>query len=304
VEALAALVPKAEAADSISSALGLSWRSAPSAPTDAPPVPAPPSEPLSVAPLPSASEVPLPAPLELQPLRPQSTRLELPPANSQGAPSNPLASAGPRSAPVKPPYQPLFQDRWWRALARTMLATQTQTGVIDLRIVAKYLRTGRPIERLPWLSKATLRRGVVLILDHSESMQPFWRDESELVERCRRVIGSPGVRSYLVETDPWSEDEPRLRWLQPEPCRLPAETPVVIVSDFELGRQIMPRLPLLAPWLPLIEKSKSSGATTLALIPIPRAFWPVAVTRAIPNAIAWDHDTTTTAVRRSICHHG
>jgi hypothetical protein len=114
------------------------------------------------------------------------------------------------------------------------------------------------------------------------------------------VVGGPGVRSYLVETNPWSEIGAGLRWLQPEPEKFAAQTPVVIVSDFELGTELTPRFALLNPWMPLIDRARSADATVLALIPVSRTLWPAALTEAIPNAIVWDNDTTTGALRRSI----
>jgi hypothetical protein len=244
-----------------------------------------------------------PALREIQPVRPATTTLEWRLGDGKAVASGPLAAADVRVHSARPPYRPLFLERRWRALARTMLATLIETSKIDLRIVMKHLRTGRPVETLPWLLQPTLRRGVVLILDRSQSMQPFWRDESELVERCRRVVGAHGVRAYLVETNPWCDTGPRLRWLQPEPEHFAAQTPVAIVSDFELGRELTPRSALLAPWLPLIERARSAGAIVLALIPVKRALWPAALMEAIPNTIVWDNDTTTGAVRRSLAQH-
>jgi len=78
---------------------------------------------------------------------------------------------------------------------------------------------------------------------------------------------------------------------------------VVIVSDFELGRELTPRSADLAPWLPLIERARSAQSIVLALIPVKKALWPAALAEAIPNAIAWDNDTTTDAVRRSLAQH-
>jgi hypothetical protein len=302
VEVLAKLKPDAGQAERIAATLGLGWSavqisSAP-VPTSAAASSGAPTPDLRV----SAATV-RPAPREITPARPATTKFELRVGAGEAAASGPLAAAEVRVRSARLPYRPLFAERRWRTLARSMLATLIETSKIDLRIVIRHLRTGRPIERLPWLLRPTLRRGVILVLDRSQSMQPFWRDESELIERCRRVVGAPGVRAYLVETDVWSDAGPRLRWLQPEPEYFAPQTPIVIVSDFELGRELIPRSALVDPWLPLIERAKSAGAIVLALIPVERALWPAALTEMIPNAVVWDNDTTTYAVRRSLAQN-
>ena len=108
------------------------------------------------------------------------------------------------------------------------------------------------------------------------------------------------MRSYWVEIDSWPEGEARLRWLRGEPDHFAPQTPVVIVSDFELGREMTPRWPQLAPWLPLIRRINSAAAKLLALVPVSHAVWPAALLEAIPNAVPWDVTTSTGAVRRSI----
>jgi hypothetical protein len=179
-----------------------------------------------------------------------------------------------------------------------MLATSTTTSQVDVQIVARHFATGRPIDRLPWRLKRTLRRGVVLILDRSESMQPFWRDERELVARCAHVVG-PGVTACWVETDEWSDEGARLRWLQKEPDGFASRRPVVIVSDFELAREMTPRWPFLAPWRPLIDRVRAAGAPLRALVPVSRTLWPAALLEELPNAIEWDYDTTINTIRRA-----
>lgn len=303
VEVLAKLKPSAPQAEQIAATMGLGWRSVQRSPEPATQSTAAtsgaPALDLEVSGATSHH-----APKEIQPVRSATTIFEPRLAPDKGAAGGPLAVADVRAHPTRPPYRPLFLERRWRALARSMFATYVPTSKIDLRVVMRHVRSGRPLEFLPLLLQPSLRRGVVLILDRSQSMQPFWRDETELVERCRKVVGAPGVRSYLVETDPWSDAGPRLRWLQPEPEHFDARTPVVIVSDFELGRELTPRSALLAPWLPLLERARSAGTPVLALIPVNRTLWPMPLTEAIANAIVWDNDTTTGAVRRTLGRHG
>ena len=261
VEAMHALRPRPGAAASIAASLGLGWMAAATAAQIDAPVADVPRSDVQTPVEPLASAAPLkPAPIELVPVRQATRSVDLSVAAPSAGASGSLAPADVRAASTRPPYQPLFRDLLWRALVRALFATSTVTSAVDLRLIIKHASSGRPLNRLPWRLKATLRRGVVLILDHSDSMQPFWRDERELVERCGRIIGASGVRAYWVETDLWSDTDARLRWLQRAPDFLAARTPVVIVSDFELGKEIVPRWPLLAPWLPVIEKARSAGA--------------------------------------------
>ena len=299
VEALVALKPGPPTASLIAASLGLEWSGKGTLQMETDPERAPGvSEPASLQP-PVADQQPFAAPIELQPVRTAKTSLKLVSAAPRGT-RNPLNVPEVRTQSSKPPYRPLFREKWWRTLARVMFSMQTARAAVDISVITRYVASGRPMQRLPWMYKATLRRGVVLILDRAESMQPFWRDEIELAEALKRVVGGPGLRVYRVEPDLWAEGEPRLRWHGAEPGQFAAHTPVAIVSDFELGREITPRWPLLAPWMPLLDKVQAAGAPMLALIPLPRTLWPPSLTAAIPKIVAWDDDTTTGTIQRSL----
>lgn len=198
-----------------------------------------------------------------------------------------------------PKYQPLLRDEWFRGLMSAMLATPRASKDIDWRVLKKRLANGQPLDRLPWRQQSTLERGVQLYLDRSDSMQPFWHDEKELINRLQRLLGSRNVQVRWLEIDPWVSTGSRLKWHSPPPSQLPIETPLLIVSDFGIGEKLFGEGVMgLEPWLPLLDLAKNHNCPVIALVPTPESFWPNKLKQLIPNAFVWDHDTSIQSVRR------
>jgi len=187
-----------------------------------------------------------------------------------------------------PKYKPLLRDEWFRGLMSAMLTTPRASKDIDWRVLKKRLANGQPLDRLPWRQQSTLERGVQLFLDRSDSMQPFWHDEKELINRLQRLLGSRNVQVRWLEIDPWDSTESRLKWHSPPPSQFPIETPLLIVSDFGIGERLFGEgIMGLEPWLPLLDIAQSHNCPVIALVPAPESFWPNKLKQLIPNAFVW-----------------
>lgn len=198
-----------------------------------------------------------------------------------------------------PKYQPLLRDEWFRGLMSAMLATPRASKDIDWRVLKKRLANGQPLDRLPWRQQSTLERGVQVYLDRSDSMQPFWHDEKELINRLQRLLGSRNVQVRWLEIDPWASTESQLKWHSPPPSQFPIEIPLLIVSDFGIGERLFCEGVMgLEPWLSFLDLAKSHNCPVIALVPAPESFWPNKLKQLIPNAFVWDHDTSIQSVRR------
>ncbi len=203
---------------------------------------------------------------------------------------------------TSPGYQPLLKDEWFRGLMSVMLATPVASRDIDWPMLEKRLANGRLLERLPLRQRPTLKRGVQLFLDRSNSMQPFWRDEIELLDRLQHLLGSCNVQVWWLEVDPWLSIEPQLNWHSPPPDQLSAETPLLIVSDFGIGEDPLGEgLMDFGPWRTLLDQAQSSCCPVIALIPAPESVWPDKLRQLIPYAYVWDRYTSLQSVKGS--HH-
>ncbi len=203
---------------------------------------------------------------------------------------------------TSPGYQPLLKDEWFRGLMSVMLATPVASRDIDWPMLEQRLANGRLLERLPLRQRPTLKRGVQLFLDRSISMQPFWRDEIELLDRLQHLLGSRNVQVWWLEVDPWLSTEPQLNWHSPPPDQLSAKTPLLIVSDFGIGEDPLGEGMMdFGPWRTLLYQAQSSFCPVIALIPSPESIWPNKVRQLIPYAYVWDRDTSLQSVKGS--HH-
>jgi hypothetical protein len=198
----------------------------------------------------------------------------------------------------RPMYQPLLSDIWFRGLMSLIMATSTASNEIDHAILERGLVKGELLEKLPFKLRPTLKQGVLLFLDRSESMQPFWRDEQELLVRLQRFLGRSRVHSWWLRADRWASGGPRLRWFTKVPSLLPQMTPLLIVSDFGLGGELTGCCALFESWMPLLDLARNSNCPIAALIPAPESYWPNILKKHIPHSLVWDRGTSISAARR------
>jgi hypothetical protein len=199
-----------------------------------------------------------------------------------------------------PRHQPLLRNKWFRGIMSAILATPIDSRDLDWRILNNHLTDGHPLGKLPLQQRPTLRRGVILLLDRSDSMQPFWHDEKELLNQLQRLLGPRKVLTWWVEVDRWSSIEFQIRWHSPPPQQFPRETPLLVVSDFGCRGEPSGDGSLeLTPWLPVLDLARSNNCPVTALIPAPEAFWPEMLKQLIPFIFTWDHHTSIQTVRRS-----
>ena len=198
----------------------------------------------------------------------------------------------------RPQYQPLIYDRWFRTLMSAMLATQRTSQEINWTVLLRDLAKGLPLERIPFQPRPTMQRGVLVFLDHSNSMQPFWRDEEELLLRLRRLLGKHRVQEWWLEVNQWSKEGPKLEPYSPLPSQLPEMTPLLLVTDFGMEGDISGSPVNLEPWLPLLELARKKSCPVIALVPVPDSGWPEMLRQHIPYSFVWDRETSITKVRR------
>lgn len=247
---------------------------------------------------PAATPAPHPEPppplAQLPLLRP--TRVE--PADVSPAPAEPLAAPGTERAPL--PHQPLLEPDWTAAILRAVLSRQVDEGPVDLRALIDTLAHGRPVQWLPRGPVATLRYGVQVLVDRGTGLQPFRRDQDELVARIRSVAGPDLVDVGYFSDAPQRGTGPGVRWTRTayEP---PARgTRVLLLSDLGLGGPPHdPSRSTRADWEDFVGRVTRAGCVVVALTPSPPDRWPAWTTRLLP-LVSWDRTTTTGKVRARV----
>src|SRR4051812_45530890 len=151
----------------------------------------------------------------------------------------PLETSSPEDNAPSPPLEPLFFPRWMRGILGAALATDSAVGPLDVERIVQILARGMCLNELPTLSSPTLTRGVQLLIDRSQAMLPFVRDQIRLREEILRVVGNDRVTTLRFVGCPsrGAGEGPEMSWSQYEPP-LPG-TPVLLLTDLGIGR---PRL--------------------------------------------------------------
>lgn len=193
---------------------------------------------------------------------------------------------------VPPPFDPLFKPEWTRAILSSALATVSPEGALDLERLIELIARREPLETLPRLTESTLRRGAQLLLDQSQAMLPFERDQQTLTHAIQNVMGQDKVQILRFAGCPtrgvWKESNVYLEaYVPPRPGTL-----VLLVSDLGHTR---PRLADdwadAAEWLSFADDVKHAGCELAALVPYTSRRWQPKLRGAI-NMIPWDRRTT------------
>lgn len=201
-----------------------------------------------------------------------------------------ITPASPEASSVRPEFVPLLLDRWFQGIFTAVLGVRVPSPEIDFRKLERYVNQGEFFTNLPFKTRTKLVKGVHVLLDRSESMQPFWRDQTELLSRLRRMLGAALVEPTWFEYDGHSS---RIVWPASMPRQFRMETPVLVVTDFGSGLDMFAAQTMnWEPWLPLLEQARSSRSRIFALIPSAQNYWPATLRRFVDCSLLWDRETS------------
>lgn len=211
----------------------------------------------------------------------------------------PLAPATADSDRALAHYQPLFHDKHLLGIASALLGAPMDSTQVDIPRAAKRIAAGLPLDSLPMQQRRKLTRGVQVLADRSESMQPFWQDQIEWLKRLNRLLGESVVQSSWFIYEPLFPSDRQIDWLTPPPERFAPSTPVLLITDFGLGKGESGFYPEdWQAWLPLLQKARDSHSPLIALLPLPHQAWPASLLEYVDHAVTWDRDTTPQQVAR------
>ncbi len=128
-----------------------------------------------------------------------------------------------------PPTPPLTSDARLVPALRRRLASEVPSRELDVAALAEMWSRGRPVRRLPWRPLAAWAPKIVVLVDRSARLVPFWDDQDRLLRRLRRRLGRASLHEvYYLEgwAFPWRDDRNRYRWPAAEPG-----SPVLALSD-------------------------------------------------------------------------
>jgi hypothetical protein len=248
-----------------------------------------------------AAEPPRPAPATVT----RATRLHdlsflalprLEPAGTQplrepapGAPVLPEEDAG-EILPTLP-FRPLLRPRTAASVVAAAVRTWGPGSRIDERRAVAELARGRPIREFPHRPVLSMYRGVRVLVDLGEALEPYGRDQQYVVDLVRRVVGTETTSMGSFENCP-------SRGVRMRPRRATVRgRPVLVLTDLGLGGPpVQPARASVAEWHRYARGIARAGSAVIALVPYPLA----AARRALTGRIAvipWDRASVSAAQR-------
>lgn len=191
----------------------------------------------------------------------------------------------------KPPFVPLFDEKWFRAIMSLILATSTFTREIDLNFVEEKLINLSVIEKVPMLYRKTLSHGVQVMLDVSDTMQPYSRDQKEILSSLFSIFDEHQIKvlRFGFEILP----QRRILWHDKPVKNIQSGIPILMITNFfTSNRQKLWRIGNYEPLMQFFREAKNKKCPVAALIPLPKTEFPVDLKQFISYSYVWDRTTT------------
>jgi hypothetical protein len=213
-----------------------------------------------------------------------------------------LPAEGPE--PERPRPESLLDPRQSRTILFDSLSSRVADGPVDVERLVRARAAGHPLATLPRQSRATMSRGVQVLVDLGEGMLPFLDDVRQLLSRVRAVAGA-GVTVLHFEGVPQRGAGGGGRWCwRPYEELLPAPGTVVLaVTDLGLGGGRLRRGTVRSgEWVALAGRLRGHGCPLRVVVPYPPARWPPGLRQEM-GIIPWDRGTGARLVHRLLRDH-
>ena len=197
----------------------------------------------------------------------------------------PVADANSRTPVLM--HRPLLIRQVSRDVLSSIAATWRPTNRIAVEpLLADVVRL-RPTTTIPHVAAPSFGAGLQVLVDLSEAMQPFRRDQRDAVAALRRLAGSEITVLYFTDTPSGGVRGERgtdwHAWPLPPPGR-----PVVVLGT--LGGGIRPDPAAADYWLRALQKLKRRAVRLAALVPVPRRRWSPMLAET-GSLVLWDRAT-------------
>jgi hypothetical protein len=208
-----------------------------------------------------------------------------PPWTSEDVPSLPRLDAARLTLPL--PHEPLQRRASTSAVVQALLSRQMPDSEVDVPALVEQLASGQAVSELPRLAQATLRFGAHVLVDRSDGMSLFWRDQRTLVDAIRNVVGAALTDVSVITGSPRRMHR---KHQHPAPGRA-----VLALAGFGIRRGRAER----DVWEAYVSWLRQRDCRVVALVPFTRDRWPAWLTALMP-VVCWDRVTTIGAVRAAL----
>lgn len=195
-----------------------------------------------------------------------------------------------------PLRQPLLAPRSASAIVQAAVCRREPDGDVDIPRAVARLAKGLPLHTLPRRPTPTLRFGVQVLVDRGPGLQPFYRDQDELVARIRNTVGRDTTEVLYFENSPLDGAGPADRWEWHAYTPPAPGTRVLVLTDLSLGGPTQHRQGGRAEWERFFGRLTHAGSAPVVFLPYPRHRWPAWAADRV-RLVPWDRRTTVGWVR-------
>ena len=198
-----------------------------------------------------------------------------------GAPFTPREVGG-AVAPNRP-VAPLSTWAHAQVQLRRGLGDRRSTSEIDVEALVRRWSQGRHVRRVPRRVRRSWPRRVVLLVDHSRRLTPFFADQERVKRQLARLLSASALEVHTLPDGP-----PGSRRCAGGPLELADACPVLALTDLGFCSGDADDIEAwhgYAVWL------RAAGFRLAALLPVPSYRWQPAVARAW-GAIPWEREST------------
>ena len=183
--------------------------------------------------------------------------------------------------------EPLLRRAWQRAIFAEIAATFRAEGEPDMSVLVEAIARQKIPRELPRARVKSNRLGLYCYLDTGDGMGPFAADQKELIDDLQKVVGKDLLSVRRFRGSPLQTDSPGTKAVEPPP----AGYPVLLLTDLGIGRPRYSTDPAsVSEWMKFATILKHSGNQVVALVPYPRARWPLDL-RRVMKILFWDRST-------------
>jgi hypothetical protein len=200
--------------------------------------------------------------------------------------------------PAPLPYEPLFHPARSRAHTSAVLSTERNEGEIDEGLLVDLITSASPVRALPRRTRPTLAAGAQIVLDFTDDMLPFRRDQRELAGAIERLAPDDLLEVLSFHRYPLRLFRARGSARQEAYRPPPTGTPVVALTDLGMHRLASGDSAPAASWLDFARKLARSDTPLIALVPNEPASWPSLLSQSIA-LVQWDRAAKVSASCRA-----
>ncbi|XUZ27259.1 hypothetical protein ACQVDT_20955 [Streptomyces sp. RMIT01] len=196
------------------------------------------------------------------------------------------------------PHQPLLPPASESATLHLLLSRVVHEGPVDVDALLDTVCRGDALSQLPREPVRTLRFGVQVLVDLNVGMQPFHRDQAELVRRIGALAGEHNCSTRYFSQSPLQRSGARAGWSWKAYEPPPPGARVLVLSDFGMNTGGA-TAELQGEWRRTVQLIRWASCRPLALVPAPPERWPHWLPALMP-VLSWDRYTTTARVHSAL----